>query len=444
MANTARLLVLRPFRNAVLANIQSTTREAMEIPRESLEGVIKNQRRVRKDELSKALRILVSRTIRTVDIGDGDDEFLAEPFKWLDVHDLPFYALVRGSGAAVRAMSIAYGNRFRSDAEIDEFLRGLFGKELAPAFVPPREAIPSRRQLLRHVLTFVDVEDFLTNVTSRTATLDTTALDKYQRKPGFGPPGVLIQLTKADGGWEPDSDVDDNRVLDYTLGILGAVTIESHAIGGHFVTGLRASEITAKTLRFDHPIARILYPTELNVRSTAARARVSLLWENGAIAEMFAWTFTGAEALCRDSLIKHRNMKPELEWLRRSSDLPWVRDIREVVVRTIRKCSVRQLRQARRWASLIIGSDRASHRDVEDIATYILASSRRHVKWSCNEFVRILTALLRLDWERRTLGSVYRTVVSSLATSHAWPEFQQFFPPIMGRMEENSAIFFGI
>ena len=441
MSNAACIASLGLLRRALIAIIRSSAEKATEIPPGALSDVIADERRARKDVSSRVLRRVAAGAIRTARLGDNVS---ANTLKWLDSRDLGLIAVGNLTSVALKALAAAYGEYFGSDEEMDQFLRGVFGPSLSPIFVPPRESLPTPRQLLSNVLRFVDVEDFIRDIGDATAILDTTALDKYERKPGFGRPGVVARVTKYYGGYELASDLDEYRVIDVTLGILGAVTIESHAIAGHLATGLRVSEITARCLGRDNPIAEILLPTELRVRKSASQAAYSLFAKDGALECIFAWTFKGVEALANDALVKHTHMGPELQWLRRKRDAPWVRDLRGVVVRAMRRCSRSQAHDARQWASQILGSGAASDGDVEGLATYVLASATRHGKWSCNDFTAFLVSLRRLDWRRSTLAASFRSVSAALATSVSWPQYLQYFPSAMGTMEVNRGIYYGI
>lgn len=409
----------------------------------SLPDVIADQRSVRLDLPSIALRLLVSSTTPTLNL--GKEESVGEPFNWLTYKDWQFFLLLHGSRLAIRAINLWHGSRFRSAAEQDEFLNSLLGTELSAKFMAPRANLGTPEQILGSIVRFIDIDDLLTEIYETGTTLDTTRFNRYERKPRYGAPGLKVRLEKnKDGGWILDAR---NHLIisnDQILGLLGALTLESHAVAGHMMTALRISEISADVLERGHPLATLLLPTELNARIIAARALVSLFSEGGAFSIVFGWTFKGVQDISQELINRHKRMGPELAWLRRRRESAWIQDIRELVLKSLHKCSGEQRNQARRWASKILEVDRASKTDVEDLATYALASAKRHATWSCDEFTGMLIALTRLDWRRCTVERAYRSVSVSLSTSVEWPKIYQYFPTTAGTVKQLRGIYYGV
>ena len=268
-------LLLKPFANAVVTSIQALGQEARAVSVTSLPDVIADQRSVRLDLSSIALRLLVSSTTPTLNL--GKEEYVGDPFNWLTYKDLQFFLLIHGSRLAIRAINLWHGSRFRSAAEQDEFLNSLLGTELSAKFMAPRTNIAAPKEILESIVRFIDIYDLLTEIDETGATLDTMRFDRYERKSNYGAPGLKVRLDRnKDGGWMLDARKNLIVSTDQILGLLGALTVESHAVAGHMMTALRISEISADVLELGHPLATLLLPTELNARIIAARALVSL------------------------------------------------------------------------------------------------------------------------------------------------------------------------
>ena len=160
-------------------------------------------------------------------------------------------------------------------------------------------------RLLEYFLNNADILDVLHREHNDMFEVQTEFLDTYTKKEGVGLVGATIRLA-------PDPDPDPERPGDWRIvhlrqgtktytreqvpqdmahrvciGLKAYVTVATHAFDLHYDASHRRAVVSESLLPREHPLRRLLLPTELGTTSGIGRAVVSLLAPN----DMFATVF---------------------------------------------------------------------------------------------------------------------------------------------------------